>query len=123
MTNPTPPATWGAPAPVLHVIAFLDTEVPTHFPNLPGSWFITHGLGKPAANTYTEVAFGENALIDPQGEAWPEHILDRAVLEVAGQLYGRAYAFHYRPDQFADSIERYGLRRRERVVITSIEAW
>jgi hypothetical protein len=118
----TPP-TWDRPAPAPSIHASLVPEVSEHAANLPGSWFLTHGLGKPAALTYTEVAFSAEALIDPDGKPWPEHVLDRAVLEVAGQLYGRAYAFHYRPDQYADAIERHGLRRRERVIVTSIEVY
>lgn len=92
-------------------------------PDWAGSWFITHGLGKPAAGTYTEVAIGDNARIDPEGQPWPEAILDAAVIQVAEQLYGRAWAFHYRPEQAQDAIYRHGMRRRERVIITSLEAW
>lgn len=107
--------------PTLNLRASLDPS--NTGPDWAGSWFITHGFGKPAAGTYTEVALGDNARIDPEGQPWPEHVIDQAVREVAGQLYGTAWAFHYRPDQAADAIYSYGIRRRERVIITSIEAW
>lgn len=107
--------------PTIELRAALDPS--NTGPDWAGSWFITHGNGKPAQNTYTEVAFGDNARIDPQGQPWPEHILDAAVREVAGQLYGRAWAFHYRPDEAPDAIHRWGLRRRERVIVTSLECW
>lgn len=109
--------------PTIDLAARLVPEVSEHAANLPGSWFITHGLGKPAQGTYTEVAFAPSALTDPDGEPWPEHVLDAAVREVAGQLYGTAWAFQYRPEQYADAIGRHALRRRERVVITDLELW
>ena len=84
-----------------------------------GSWFITHGFGKPAAGTYTEVAFTPEV----QAAGHPEHVLDAAVRRVAVELYGTAWAFHYRPQERADAIERWSLRRRERVVITELEVW
>lgn len=92
-------------------------------PLMPGSWFITHGIGKPAEGTFTEVAFTHDALRDADGVEHPEHVLDAVVRLVAGQLYGTAWAFHYRPDQYADSIERWSMRRRERVLVTSVEVY
>jgi hypothetical protein len=105
----------------IHVTAFLVPDVDRHAADLPGSWFITHGIGGPAAGTYTEVSFGDNALIDPDGQPWPEEVLTEAVREVAGLLYGTAYAFTYRPGRhtFLDN----GARRRERVAITAVEVW
>lgn len=110
-------------APTINVTAYLVPDITQHVANLPGSWYITHGLGKPAAGTFTEVAFGDNALIDADGQPWPEWVLDAAVRHVAGQLYGDRWAFQYRPDQYEPSIERHGMRRRERVVITNVEVW
>jgi hypothetical protein len=95
------------------------TDGAEHAAVQPGSWFITHPLGKPAGNTYTEV------IITPavQAEEHPEHVIDAVVRRVADELYGRAWAFHYRPEQYADSIERWGMTRRERVAVTSVEVW
>lgn len=112
-----------AETPTLSLDARLVPEVSEHAADLPGSWFITHGAGKPAQNTYTEVAFAPDALSDEDGAPYPEHVLDQAVRAVAGQLYGTAWAFHYRPDQADDAIRRWSLRRRERVVITDLEVW
>lgn len=106
-----------------NITAYLVPEVDPAAANLPGSWYITHGLGKPAQGTYTEVAFGDNALIDPDGQPWPEVVLDAAVRTVAIQLYGTSWAFQYRPDQYAVAIGEHGLRRRERVTITNLEVW
>lgn len=50
----------------------------------------------------------------------PERVLDEAVRAVALELYGQAWAFHYPPDQYADAIERHGVKRRERVAITAL---
>lgn len=108
--------------PTLSIDARLVPGVAPDAADLPGSWYITHGLGKPAENTYTEVAF-EGTFVDEDGAALPEHVLDEAVRAVAGQLYGTAWAFHYRPDQAEESIHRYSLRRRERVLITALEVW
>lgn len=84
-------------------------------PPEPGSWFITHLLGGPAAGTYTEVQFDGTQLDD--------RVLEQVVREVAGQLYGIAYAFTYRPEQYFDAIARHGLRLRERVLVEGIEVW
>jgi hypothetical protein len=85
----------------------------------PGSWFITFGFGKPAQNTYTEVVLAPAV----RDAGHPEHVLDEAVRAVARDLYGTAYAFTYRPEQYADAIEKYGVKRRERVAITELEVW
>lgn len=110
-------------APALNYAARLD---PSNLgPTWAGSWFISHGLGKPAQNTYTEVAFTDEAL----GElvhATPsevERVQEEVVRRVAVELYGTAWAFTYRPDQYEDAIARHGLRRRERVIVTSIEVY
>jgi hypothetical protein len=94
----------------------------------PGSWFITHGLGEPAAGTYTEVAFAPGVLervvlVGEQAYAVGKRLLEEVVRQVAVALYGTAWAFTYRPDQYEDAIARHGLRRRERVIVTSIEVW
>ncbi len=93
-------------------------EVASSLPPHPSSWFITHALGGPANGTYTEV------MIEPDaGDAapLPEHIVDAVVRHLATELYGRAWAFHYRPEQYADSIARHGTIRRERVLVEGIE--
>lgn len=93
-------------------------------PDWSGSWFITHGLGKPAAGTYTEVAFTIEEPSDSQEQiVQDERVLEEVVRQVATQLYGTAWAFTYRPDQYEDAIARWGLRRRERVIVTSIEVY
>lgn len=84
-------------------------------PPAPSSWFITHGLGGPAEGTFTEVEFDAGEPVNL------EHIIEPVVREVAVQLYGTAWAFTYRPTEFADAIARHGLRRRERVVVAGIE--
>jgi hypothetical protein len=100
----------------MSITARLVPNVDEHAMNLPGSWFITHPLGGPAGDTYTEVVIH-------QGERYPESMRDDAVRFVATELYGSRWAFHYRPEQFDDAIGRYGLRRRERVFVTEIRAW
>lgn len=95
-----------------HLVAAVDE----HAADLPGSWFITHPLGGPAAGTYTEVAI-EGA------ERLPERVADEVVRRVAIDLYGTRWAFHYRPDQYAGAIGRWGMRRRERVTVTGVEVW
>lgn len=87
------------------------------------SWFITHGFGKPAAGTYTEVAFDEGA-VDPL-QTHLEHaeilrVLDAVVRGVAVQLYGTAFAFIYGPSEYTDAVARFELRRRERAYVTMI---
>lgn len=109
--------------PALSIDARLVPEVSEHAADLPGSWYITHGAGRPAANTYTEVAFAPGALTDADGAPHPERVLDDAVRAVAVMLYGTAWAFHYRPDQADDAIRRWSLRRRERVLIDTLEVW
>jgi hypothetical protein len=106
------------PATIHHeakLVPFMDGS--EHAAVQPGSWFITFGLGKPAAGTYTEV------VLAPAVNDQPEHVVDEAVRSVARDLYGTAWAFHYRPDQYADAIERHGMKRRERVAITELEVW
>lgn len=85
----------------------------------PDSWFITHGLGGPAAGMFTEVRF-----IYPSPEQ-PEHVLDEIVRKVAFACYGTSWAFHYRPNQYKQAIqnERFSLTRREVVIVSSIEVW
>ena len=110
-------------APALHVSATLLDSYTGATPPEPGSWFITHPLGQPAGGTYTEVRLPDEVLT-ALVHATPlrvDTVLERAVHEVAGQLYGTAYAFTYRPDQYAEAIERFGLRLRERVEITTLE--
>lgn len=83
----------------------------------PSSWFITHGLGTPAAGMFTEVTFPEGTAdlsIQEQAEI---------VRTVAAQVYGNRWAFHYPPDDYHDVIENYSLVRRERITITGIEVY
>lgn len=92
----------------------------------PSSWFITHGSGKPAQGTYTEVRFGPDALAELLVLPYPLEpgpVLEQLVREVAVQLYGTAYAFTYPPEQRDDAIDRWALRRREVVVVHDLEAW
>ncbi|MDP5182138.1 hypothetical protein QOZ88_05775 [Blastococcus sp. BMG 814] len=84
----------------------------------PNDWTVTFGFGKPAAGMYTAVHFAEVPHL-----SLPERVLEEVVRRVAVDLYGTAWAFTYRPEQYADAIARWGLRRRERVVVTSIEVW
>jgi hypothetical protein len=86
----------------------------------PTSWFITHPLGGPAANTFTEVQMPD---FTPDGEKLEESVLDAAVRQIAMQLYGTAYAFTYRPGQYADSIARHRMTRRELVLVSVVEVW
>lgn len=86
-------------------------------PDWAGSWFVTFGSGKPAQGTYTEVAF---VGFD---RAQTERVLEEVVRRAALDLYGTAWAFTYRPDQYEHAIAKYGLRRRERVIVTAIDVW
>jgi hypothetical protein len=91
-------------------------EVASSLPPHPSSWFVTHAFGTPAGGTYTEVLIN-----DDSSAAAVESVLDAIVRHLAEELYPRLWAFHYRPDQYADSIERHGLIRRERVLVEGIE--
>jgi hypothetical protein len=90
------------------------------------SWFITHGLGKPAEGTFTEVAFADDVL-ELLAELHDEHavevVLDATVRMVAVQLYGQAWAFLYRPEQRDEALTRHGMRRREVVLVSALEVW
>jgi hypothetical protein len=98
---------------------------------LPTSWTVTFGLGGPAANTYTEVRFPAEVLdrlADPEwwgvtDEHARERILDETVRQVAEQAYGRSWAFHYRPDQYDESVARWSPRRREVLVVERLEVY
>lgn len=124
MTDPTPPPV--RPEPVIDYAAKLAERRPMHDrPNL-SSWFVTFGFGKPAENTYTEVRFTDEALGRVEGttnDTHPEHVLDAVVRRVAVDLYGTAWAFHYRPAEFPSAIEQYGVRLREVVEVSSIEVY
>lgn len=82
-------------------------------------WTVTFGFGKPAQGTYTEIAFAPEVA----AQNHPERVLEEVVRQVVIDLYGTAWAFTYRPDQYDEAIARWSLRRRERVVVTSIEVW
>lgn len=90
----------------------------------PAAWAITHALGTPAGGTHTEVAFvdGTLASVVPTSHR-VERIAEDLVRQVADLLYGRTWAFHYRPERVAQSVLRYGSLLRERVEVTDIEVW
>jgi hypothetical protein len=102
---------------VVGYAAELVPNVDEHAATLPGSWFVTHPLGKPAGNTYTEVAFAPEVLAAGHSPA----VLDTVVRRVASDLYGRAWAFTYPPEDYVDAVGRWHSRRRERVVVTYID--
>jgi hypothetical protein len=83
----------------------------------PSSWFITHPLGGPAGGTYTEV------VIEAGPEPAPEHVVDEVVRRIARDLYGDRWAAHYAPTEYAHVVKRYGMRRRERVLVQGIEVY
>jgi len=105
------------------VVGFDARLVPVPDPLDPAenTWTITHGLGKPAAGTYTEVTIGVPE--DEDGAPLPERTVEQVVREVAQQLYGTAWAFVYGPSEYADAIKRHELRRRERVIVTDVQVW
>jgi len=122
MTDPTPPPV--RTEPEFDYTARLAERRPMHDRPDATSWFVTFGFGKPAASTYTEVAFADTALADEDEHfQHPEHVLDAVVRRVAADLYGQAWAFHYRPEQYDEAIGRYPVRLREKVVVSSIEVW
>jgi hypothetical protein len=129
--HPAPPTVDRDPVTISYAARLLPLDEALDLsllPPAPSSWTITHGLGKPAGGTYTEVRFADDALLDTvnnpaPGLPRPEHVLDEVVRRVARDLYGTAWAFHYRPDQYADAIRRHGLRRREVVVVESVEVY
>jgi hypothetical protein len=114
-----------ASAPVIDYSAKLAERRPMHDRPDPSSWFLTHGFGKPAAGTYTEVRFAPSVIdtLALDGSLHVEAILDGVVRRVAADLYGTAWAFHYRPDEYARAIEQYRLRLREVVEVSSIEVY
>jgi hypothetical protein len=84
------------------------------------SWFITFGFGKPAECTFTEVVLPDFA---DDGTPLTQAVKDELVRRLANDLYGTAWAFHYRPDQAAEALWRYDVRLREHVTVTSVEVW
>jgi hypothetical protein len=88
----------------------------------PSSWFITHGLGGPAAGMFTEVVVPE---FTDTGEKLTIAQQAGIVRTIADQLYGTRWAFHYPPEDYEQSIQndRWSLTRRERAVITEIEVY
>lgn len=76
------------------------------------SWYVTHGLGTPAAGTYTEVRV-------EQSGASPEEV-ESVVRQVINDLYGSHWAFIYPPADYERCIGRFGMKLRERVLITRI---
>jgi hypothetical protein len=93
----------------------------------PLSWFITFGLGGPAGGTYTEVEFTPECVARLEAEATDpgdlSGLLDETVRQIACDLYGTAWAFDYRPDQYAGSIERFPVRLREHALVTEVSRW
>jgi hypothetical protein len=93
------------------------------------SWYVTHPLGKPAGGTYSELAFTQAALdsvtysdhVAPRGRLEARAVFDELVRRIVVDLYGSAWAFTYPPEQFADAIERHGMRRRELVIVTYVD--
>jgi hypothetical protein len=92
----------------------LDDDAPADL----GAWAITHQLGGLANGTYTAVAFVDDTTAD-----LPESTVGNLVRQIAADLYGRGWAFDYRPEQVADSVLRYGTRLRERVEVSAVEVW
>lgn len=102
----------------------VDLALPNgHVDPRPGSWFVTHGLGGPAAGTYTEVVLDPPLPEDDDGAPIPHELISEVVRQTAIALYGTAWAFHYPPQQYADAIERHGMRLRERVIVDGIEVY
>jgi hypothetical protein len=83
-------------------------------------WAITHGLGTPAAGTFTAVRVPD---FTPDGDPLPDAAKEAAVRQVAESLYGRAYAFIYSPARIEEGVYRHNLRGREHVTITAVEVW
>lgn len=83
-----------------------------------GCWAVTHQLGTPAGGTHTEVTF-----VDDTTAELPERTVDDLVRQVTLAVYGRRWAFHYRPEQVADSVLRHGSRLRERIEVSAVEVW
>lgn len=85
-------------------------------------WYITFGLGTAAGKTFTRVQFADD-FTDADGAPYPEHVLHAVVRQVAAELYGTAWAFNYRPDEYQGAIGRFDMRIREHVDITELEVW
>jgi hypothetical protein len=88
----------------------------------PSSWFITHGIGGPARKMFTEVVIPEST---DDGVKLGIGDQSQIVRQVADQLYGTRWAFHYPPEdyKFAIQTDRWSLTRRERVVVTGVEVY
>lgn len=117
-----------APTPTINVDAKLAELVPAGTRTLGPCWYITHGLGGPAAGTFTEVAFTAAAadgviFRDDARDLTDDVLFERVVREVAVSLYGTAWAFLYRPREYDDAIGRHGMKRRERVVVEAVEVF
>lgn len=85
----------------------LDPEVP----DLPGSWYVTHGLGSPAAGLYTEIVLPSSVDVG---------LMEEVARQAAFEAYGNQWAFLYPPGEREATIERYELRRRERLEVSKI---
>jgi hypothetical protein len=135
VTTPTPapsrPPTVSFDAKLLPAEQLVDENL---LAPLATSWTVTFGLGGPAAGTYTEVRFPA-AVLDAEGGAREfvagaadpayelERLLDDLVRRVAEETYGRSWAFHYRPEQYEQSVARWNTRRREVVVVERLEVY
>lgn len=110
-------------APTINVRARLTPRADVPWPggmSAAHSWYITHGLGTPAAGTFTEVVMPD---FTPDGEPLSDAAKEAAVRQIAASLYGTAYAFIYRPDQAQRAVHAHGLVGREHVVVSAVEVW
>jgi hypothetical protein len=106
---------------IINYAAKLSQLVPDAVPG-GDPWYITHGFGKPAVHTYTEVVFTrevQQALDEHHPD--PDRVRDEVVRRVANDLYGTSWAFHYPPAEYDDAIGRFLMIRRERVVVTAVQ--
>lgn len=118
MTLPT-----GTPPPTINYDARLAAPDRTARPggrSESHSWFITFGFGKPAQRTFTEVVLPD---FTDDGQPLTDAVKDALVRKVAADLYGTAWAFHYRPEQAEEALWRYDVRIREHVTVTSVEVY
>ena len=89
------------------------------------TWYVTFGLDTQHRGTYTEVVVDTVEQVtgydvERDTDRVPGDPVDlveqeRRVREAAIESYGRAWAFDYPPHAYSISIQRYGMKLRERI--------
>jgi hypothetical protein len=77
------------------------------------SWYITFGFGGEWGGHYTEIRVPAHLSPTTQEEVSRLAAFDR---------YGKVWAFQYAPEQFERCIQKYGMKLREVLDLTEVQA-